>query len=155
MAQTVIHVSDLASHLDQEIGVSEWLTVSQERIDQFAEATDDRQWIHTDPERAARESPFGTTIAHGFLTLSLVTALFNQVVEIAGIRMGVNHGINNVRFMAPVPVGSRLRLRVSLMEVKELRIAVQSTWAVRIEREDHPKPACTAECVVRFFPDEA
>jgi acyl dehydratase len=155
MAQTVVHLSALADHVDQEVGSSDWLMVDQERINKFAEATDDHQWIHTDPERAAKESPFGGTIAHGFLTLSLITTLFENAVRVDGVRMGVNYGINAVRFMAPLPAGTRVRGRFRLAEVTEIRGGVQATWAVRVEREDFPKPCCTAECVVRLYPEEA
>jgi acyl dehydratase len=156
MPTTVVHLSTLAEHVDHEVGVSEWLLVDQARIDKFADATDDHQWIHTDPERAARESPFGGTIAHGFLTVSLITTLFEDAVRVDGVRMGVNYGINAVRFMAPLPAGARVRGRFRLLELTEVRGGgYQATWGVRVEREEFPKPCCTAECVVRLYPAEA
>jgi len=152
MAQTLVQLSELSSYLGQEVGTSDWLEVSQERIDTFARATDDFQWIHVDAERAARESPFGGTIAHGFLTLSLITTLFEKAVRVEGVGMGVNYGINAVRFMAPLPAGARVRGRFRLSELSEIRGGVQAVWAVRVERENFPKPCCTAECVVRLYP---
>jgi len=136
----------------QEIGVSDWFTVAQERIAQFAEATEDRQWIHLDRERAARESPFGTTIAHGFLTLSLVSHLMKQAIDIrSGIRLAVNYGVNRVRFPAPVPAGARIRARVAVGSVKELPDCIEAVFAVTIETEGGQKPSCAAECIVRYY----
>jgi acyl dehydratase len=152
MAQTLVQLSELSDHLGQEVGISDWLQVSQERIDTFARATDDFQWIHVDTERAARESPFGGTIAHGFLTVSLITTLFENAVKVEGVGMGVNYGINAVRFMAPLPAGTRVRGRFRLSELTEVRGGVQAVWTVKVERENFPKPCCTAECVVRLYP---
>src|SRR5207247_1065029 len=132
--------------------VSDWLEVSQARIDQFAEATADRQWIHVDPVRAASESPFKTTIAHGFLTLALVTALMASAITFIGIRIALNYGLNRVRFMAPVLAGARVRGRFSPLAVKHADGGVQVTWSVTIEREQGDKPCCTAEWIVRYYP---
>jgi acyl dehydratase len=134
-----------------EVGVSDWLEVSQARIDQFAEATGDQQWIHVDPERAARESPFKTTIAHGFLTLSLLSQMAEQAIPVEGIKMAVNYGLNGVRFTAPVPSGSRIRARFTLTEIADIQGGAQAIWTVAVEREGHTKPCCVAEWVVRYY----
>ena len=148
----IADVRALAGRIDQEIAVSEWLDVTQERIDRFAEATEDRQWIHVDGARAAEESPFKTTIAHGFLTLSLVSALGQRAMRVGGIRMAINYGLNRVRFMAPVPAGSRVRGRFTPMAVSPEGGSVQITWRVTIEREHVEKPCCVAEWLVRYYP---
>ena len=144
-------VARLSEHLGQEVAVSDWLEVSQERIDQFAEATEDRQWIHTDPERAARESPFKETIAHGFLTLSLLSELGKLAMSVGGVRMGINYGLNRVRFVRPVPAGSRIRGRFRLATLEEIKGGVQATWSVTVEREGGDKPCCVAEWLVRYY----
>ena len=144
-------VAKLAELVGREVGVSEWLEVSQGRIEQFAEATEDRQWIHTDPERAARESPFGTTIAHGFLTLSLLSELGRTAVAVRGVRMGINYGLNRVRFVSPVPAGSRVRGRFTLAAAKEFDGGMEVTWKVTVEREGGEKPCCVAQWLVRYF----
>ena len=149
----IADVRALAGRIDQEIAVSEWLDVTQERIDRFAEATEDRQWIHVDGARAAEESPFKTTIAHGFLTLSLVSALGQRAMRVGGIRMAINYGLNRVRFMAPVPAGSRIRGRFTPMAVSAEGGSVQITWRVTIEREHVEKPCCVAEWLVRYYPE--
>jgi acyl dehydratase len=142
----------LKEFVGREIGVSEWLRVSQERIAQFADATEDRQWIHLDRARAAAESPYGTTIAHGFLTLSLLSHFMADVVQISGgVRFAVNYGLNRVRFPAPVKVDSRIRARVSLLALKELGDAVEATFAVTVESEGLAKPTCVAEWMVRYY----
>jgi len=142
----------LKNLVGQELGASEWFTVTQERIAQFAEATEDRQWIHLDRERAVRESPFGTTIAHGFLTLSLVSHLMKQAIEIeSGIRLAVNYGLNRVRFPAPVTAGAKIRAKVALQAVKKLPECVEAVFAVTIETEATQKPSCVAECIVRYY----
>lgn len=133
------------------LGTSEWHTITQEAVDQFAEATGDHQWIHVDPVRAAAESPFGGPIAHGYLTLSLGPVLMTQVVQTAGVRMGVNYGCNRVRFMAPVPVGARLRLGVKLLAVDDIAGGVQSTYEFTFECEGAAKPSCVAEVVFRSY----
>lgn len=144
-------IRSLEHRLGEEVGVSPWVEVSQERIDSFAEATEDRQWIHTDPERAARESPFKTTIAHGFLTLSLLSEMGRTAVAVGGVRMGLNYGLNRVRFMSPVPAGSRVRGRFTLAEAEEIEGGVQATWKVTVEREGGEKPCCVAHWLVRYF----
>ena len=141
----------LRQHLGREVAVSDWLEVTQERINLFAEATEDRQWIHTDPARAARESPFRRAIAHGFLTLSLLSELGRTAVSVGGVRMGINYGLNRVRFVAPVPAGSRVRARFTLAELEEFKGGVQATWAVTVEREAGDKPCCAAEWLVRYY----
>ena len=140
----------LREHVGREVAVSDWLEVTQERINLFAEATEDRQWIHTDPERASRESPFGQTIAHGFLTLSLLSELGRMAMSVGGVRMGINYGLNRVRFVAPVPAGSRIRGRFKLAALEETKGGVQATWEVTVEREGGNKPSCVAEWLVRY-----
>jgi acyl dehydratase len=151
----MIEIADVRSvreHLGKEIGVSDWFEIEQARIDQFADATDDRQWIHVDPARASAESPFTTTIAHGFLTLSLLSALFGRTVRIGGLRMAVNYGLNRVRFTAPVPSGSRVRARFTPAAVEEARDSFQVIWSAIVEREHGEKPCCVAEWIVRYYP---
>lgn len=135
----------------REIGVSDWLTITQERIQQFAEATEDRQWIHVGSERAERESPYGTTIAHGFLTLSLLSHFMKGVLNVRGVRMGVNYGLNRVRFPAPVRAGSRIRARVSLDALKDLSHGCEAVFSFTVECEGSDKPSCAAEWIVRFY----
>ncbi|MCP9493611.1 MAG: MaoC family dehydratase [Pyrinomonadaceae bacterium MAG19_C2-C3] len=144
-------ITKLGELTGREVAVSGWLEVSQERINRFAEATDDRQWLHVDEERAARESPFKGTIAHGFLTLSLLSEMLHQAMHVGGVRMGLNYGLNRVRFISPVPAGSRLRGRFTLGQVEEIKGGVQVTWNVTIEREGADKPACAAEWLVRYY----
>jgi len=143
--------SALAAHVGQEIAVGDWLEVTQSRIAQFAEATDDRQWIHLDPTRAAAESPYGGTIAHGLLTLSLIVPFVERAVAIDGVRLTVNYGFNRVRFPSAVPAGARLRPRVTVGAVDHVSGGVQVTWHVTIEREGGDKPACVAEWVARLY----
>ena len=150
-----IDVVELADHLGDEVAVSDWLDITQQRIDRFAEATEDHQWIHVDPARAAAESPFHTTIAHGFLTLSLVSALARQALTIGRIRMAINYGVNRVRFISPVPAGSRIRGRFTLAAVDEAGGGIHVTWSVTVEREGADKPCCVAEWLVRYYPSEA
>ncbi len=140
----------LRAAVGTEIGVSDWLTIDQDRIDKFAAATDDPQWIHVDPERAAR-GPFGRTIAHGFLTLSLTVPLVDQVASVGGISMGINYGLNRVRFITPVPVGGRIRARVTLDSVSDIPGGVQAQRTVTVELEGADKPACVAESLVRYL----
>ncbi len=136
----------------REIGVTEWFRVTQERIEQFAEATEDRQWIHLDQARTSKESPYGTTIAHGFLTLSLVSHLMKEAIQIrSGVRLAVNYGLNRVRFPAAVRADSRIRARVTLLTLKELPDSVEATYTVTIESEKSEKPACVAEWIVRYY----
>lgn len=144
------NIAELANYAGKEVGVSDWLEVSQERIDQFAEASEDRQWIHIDRERA-RESTFKTTIAHGFLTLSLLSALARLAISVGGVRMGINYGLNRVRFVSPVPAGARIRGRFTLATVEEIKGGVQSMWNVTVECEGSEKPCCVAEWLVRYY----
>jgi acyl dehydratase len=144
-----IDLQRLRGHLGEELAVSDWIEVTQARIDQFAAATGDRQWIHVDPERAALESPFETTIAHGFLTLSLVSALARSAISTRA-RMAINYGVNRVRFITPVPAGSRLRGRFVPKLVEEEKGALQVTWSVTLEREGQTRPCCVAEWLVRY-----
>lgn len=142
----------LSDFVGREIAVTGWLTVTQERIRDFAEVTEDRQWIHVDRERAKRESPFGTTIGHGFLTLSLVSHFMREAIEIrGGIRMGINYGLNRVRFPSPVLADSQIRARVSLLSMKELPNAVEATFAISVEGQNSDKPHCVAEWIVRYY----
>ncbi len=144
-------VADLQAEVGKEVAISEWMTMEQGRVNQFAEATDDPQWIHIDVERAKRESPFGTTIAHGFLTLSLIPKLFESVVILPQGKMSINYGLNKVRFPSPVRVGSRLRGRFKLLEVEQLDGCMQSVWQMTLECEGVEKPACVAESVLRMY----
>ena len=145
-------MSALKSLAGQEIGVTDWLVVTQERIQQFAEATEDRQWIHFDRERAKRESPYRETVAHGFLTLSLLSFLMKQVIQIkSGIRMAVNYGLNRVRFPSPVRADSKIRGRFLLLSVKEVSDALEAVFAVTLEIEGTEKPCCVAEWIVRYY----
>ncbi len=141
---------DLRAAVGEEIGVSSWLTITQERIDQFAQATGDQQWIHIDPERAA-DGPFGTTIAHGFLTLSLMVPFMSELYRVEKRRLAVNYGLNKVRFPAPVPVGSRLRCRLSLASVDDVEGGVHITFGVVLERDGGDRPVCVAEQVTRVY----
>jgi len=145
-------VEQLKKLVGREIGVSDWLTVTQERIQQFADATEDRQWIHVDRERAERESPYRKTIALGFLTLSLLSRFMKDVLDIRGIRMGVNYGLNRVRFPAPVRSGSRIRARVTLLSLKDLPGGSEAIFSFTVECEGSDKPCCVAEWIVRFYP---
>ncbi len=142
----------LQEYAGREIGVSDWFAVTQNRIEQFAEATEDRQWIHVDRERAARESPYRATIAHGFLTLSLLSHLVKQVFQIrGGLRMTVNYGLNRVRFPAPVRADSQIRVRVTLQSLKQLPDSVEAVFLLSAEVRDSDKPCCVAEWVVRYL----
>jgi acyl dehydratase len=142
-------ISELAAAAGEELGTSDWLTVDQERINTFADATDDHQWIHVDTERAAA-GPFGGTIAHGMLTLSLLSAFLPQIVRVDGVAMVINYGLNKVRFPAPVPAGSRLRATSRLTAVKPIDGGVQAELTTTIEIEHGAKPACVAESVLRY-----
>jgi len=150
--KTFQNLSDLAACVGQEIAVSDWITITQQQVNLFADATGDHQWIHVDLEKAAA-GPFGGTIAHGFLTLSLLPRFFESSFEIIESRMGVNYGLNKVRFMAPVPVGSRLRARMRLLSADPVDAGgFQMAWEVTIEREGAIKPVCVAESLVRRYP---
>ncbi|MBA6437962.1 MULTISPECIES: MaoC family dehydratase [Streptomyces] len=152
MAEPRIFTSpdELRSAVGEELGPSDWLEIDQKRIDLFADATGDHQWIHVDPEKAAA-GPFGTTIAHGYLTLSLLPLFTPQLLRVEGVRMGINYGVNKVRFPSPVPVGSRLRATGRIVEAAEVKDGLQMTLTVTLEREGADKPACVAESVVRFY----
>ena len=145
-------LSELAALVGEEVATSDWITVTQEQINQFAEATGDHQWIHVDVERA-KAGPFGAPIAHGFLTLSLLPKFFESAMEIVHSRIGVNYGLNKVRFTAPVPVGSRLRARMKLLKCEPIdNKGVQMNWEVAVEKEGTAKPVCIAESIVRRYP---
>ncbi len=141
-------LEDLTALVGQEIGVSDWIAVDQPRIQAFADATEDQQWIHTDPARAA-DGPFGTTIAHGFLTLSLLPRFYETAFRVREVRMGINYGLDRVRFPAPVPVGSRLRGRFVLKRLEAIEGGVQMMVEVTVEREAGGKPVCIAESLTR------
>ena len=144
------HLADLQARVGEEVGLSAWITVDQKRINQFADATGDHQWIHIDAERAA-EGPFGTTIAHGFLTLSLLPEMSASAFQVLDTRMGVNYGLDRVRFPAPVPSGSRLRGRFKLLKYEPLDGGAQLTVEVTMEREGSAKPVCVAESLARRY----
>ena len=145
-------LAELAACVGQVVAVSDWLTITQSQVNLFADATGDHQWIHVDPEKAAK-GPFGAPIAHGFLTLSLIPRFFESSFEIVGSRMGVNYGLNKVRSTAPVPVGSRLRAQMLLLASEAIaNDGVQMTWQVTVEREGSDKPVCVAESLVRRYP---
>jgi acyl dehydratase len=148
--RTFDKVTDLQALVGQPVATSDWITVTQARIDQFAQATGDHQWIHIDPVRAAA-GPFGTTIAHGFLTLSLLPEMGASAMQVLDTKMGVNYGLNRVRFPAPVPSGSRLRGHFKLLSYEPLDGGAQLTMEVTMEREGSPKPVCVAESVARRF----
>ncbi len=151
MKKTFRSHSDITACIGQEVAVTDWVEITQERIDLFARATGDHQWIHVDPERAA-QGPFGTTIAHGFLTLSLLAQFMGEAYAIEGAQMGVNYGLNKVRFPAPVPVGSRLRARLKLLGTEPVAPGgLQMAWEVTLEREGAAKPVCVAESLVRSY----
>ena len=145
------NLEELSAKVGQEVVVSDWIEITQQRIDQFAEATGDHQWIHVDVERARRESPFGTTIAHGFLTLSLLSHFLNHSLEFGNSKMGVNYGCNRLRFTAPVKAGSRLRARFKLKEFQRIEGGAQMTWDVAMECEGQQKPVLVAEWVGRRY----
>ncbi|MFG2312522.1 MaoC family dehydratase [Streptomyces sp. NPDC048566] len=148
--RTFATVDELRGAVGEPLGYTDWVEIDQKRIDLFAEATGDHQWIHVDPERAAT-GPFGTTIAHGYLTLSLLPLFGPQLIAVAGVKMGVNYGTNKVRFPAPVPVGSRLRSTAAITAVDDVPGGVQVTVAFTVEREGGDKPVCVAESVSRYY----
>ncbi|MGE5794798.1 MAG: MaoC family dehydratase [Bacteroidota bacterium] len=151
MPKQTIHIDELAQWVGREVATSDWLEITQERIDKFADAAGDHQWIHVDRERAARESGFGRTIAHGFLTLSVLSQLRGDSIEVSGQRMGINYGLNRLRFTSPVPSGSRVRARFVLAALDPIEGGVQSTWNVTVEREGGDKPALVAEWLTRHY----
>jgi acyl dehydratase len=144
-------LAELPPLVGQEVAVSDWITITQQQVNLFAEATGDHQWIHVDVERA-RAGPFGAPIAHGFLTLSLLPRFFESALDVRGVRMGVNYGLNRVRFTAPVPVGSRLRATLKLLDCQDIPDnGMQMTWLVTVQREGSDKPVCVAESLTRRY----
>jgi len=144
-------LAQLPALVGQEVAVSDWIPITQQQVDQFAEATGDHQWIHVDVERA-KAGPFGGPIAHGFLTLSLIPRFFESAIAIRDTRMGVNYGLNRVRFTAPVPVGSRLRASLKLLDCEPIAgNGMQATWLVTVQREGSDKPVCVAESITRRY----
>jgi acyl dehydratase len=145
-------VESLTDYVGREIGVTGWLHVTQERILKFAEATGDHQWIHVDPERAKRESPYGATIAHGFLTLSLMSHFMREAIQLPNdVRQTINYGLNRVRFPAPVHAGEKIRARVRLQSCRELPDSVEAVFDITIETEGAEKPCCVAEWILRYY----
>jgi acyl dehydratase len=153
MPPLVLETPDLLKgHVGRELAVTDWFLMTQERILQFADATEDHQWIHVDRDRAQAESPFGTTIAHGFLTLSLLSHFMQQALQIrGGVRLAINYGLNRVRFPAPARVGSKLRAHVTLHSFKEMRSAREAIFSISVEVEGGEKPCCVAEWIVLYF----
>ena len=151
MTTTVKGLDGLKEMVGQHLGYSDWMEITQDQVDRFADATGDHQWIHTDPERAAKESPFGGPIAHGYLTLSLAPVLLSSVMRVEGISMGVNYGLNKLRFPAPVPVGGKLRVGATLAEVDDIPGGAQAAIDIVFEVEGQDKPACVAQAVYRYY----
>jgi acyl dehydratase len=150
----MIEIADirrLDADIGRELAVGDWIEITQARIDQFAMATEDRQWIHVDAPRASIESPYGGPIAHGFLTLSLVPAMLGGAIGFRGVRMAINYGLNRARFVSPVPVGSRIRGRFTALAVSERTDCIDVTWSVTVEREGGDKPCCVAESIIRYY----
>ncbi len=151
MAKTTINgIDELKTRVGDELGVSEWRDVTQADIDKFAEVTGDDQWIHVDPERA-KDTPFGGTIAHGYYTLSLAPVFSYELFELTGVAMGINYGANKVRFPAPLPVGSRVRMRMTLQDVQDIPGGAQMTMLLTFERDGGDKPVCVAETLSRVY----
>ncbi len=148
----IASLEELTALTGTEVGLSDWIEITQERINTFADATSDHQWIHVDAERCKRESPFGGPVAHGFLTLSLLPAMFENAIRMLDVRMALNYGLNKVRFPAPVPVDSRLRARLTLASVEEIEGGAQLVWSVAVECEGTARPVCVAEFVMRRYP---
>ncbi len=148
-------LAELATLIGTEVAVSDWRLVSQADIEAFAQGTGDHQWIHVDPERAARESPFGITIAHGFLTLSLLPRLMSDCVELGGIAFAINYGINRMRLPAPVPSGSQVRGRFELSSLRATRKAAHATWTCTVECSGQERPVCVAEWLMHYVPQSA
>jgi len=149
--KTNMSLAQMREKIGQELLVTEWMPILQDRIQKFAEATGDHQWIHVDPERCKTESPFGAPIAHGFLTLSLLPEMMGSLIFLTDTKLTVNYGLNKVRFITPVPVGSLVRGRITLLKLDDVADAVQSTWSVTIERERSDKPVCVAESLMRHY----
>ncbi len=154
MATVFESPAELKAAVGKHLGYSDWLEISQDRIDRFAEATGDHQWIHVDPERA-KSGPFGTTIAHGYLTQSLVNHFLPQIVEVRGISMGINYGADRLRFPAPVPVNSRVRGGAELLEVEEIKGTVQTKVRVTVEIQGSERPACVIDTISRYYPKDS
>jgi len=150
MTTTVDGLEAFHDLVGKQVGYSDWQTITQERVNLFADATDDHQWIHVDPERA-KEGPFGGAIAHGYLTLSLAPVLLNKILRVDNMKFGVNYGANKVRFPTPVPVGSELRMGVTIANAEDVEGGVQVTYDMVFEVRDTPKPACVAQVVYRYF----
>lgn len=149
--KTFASLADLAACVGQDVAATEWVEITQHQVQQFADATGDHQWIHVDVDRA-QQGPFGAPIAHGFLTLSLLSQFFDRTIAVTSVRMGVNYGLNKVRFMAPVPVGSRLRAHLHLQSATPIEgNGLQLQWNVTLEREGSEKPVCAAESLVRLY----
>jgi len=153
MPHVIRTLEEAQALVGQELGVSQWIVVDQERINLFADATEDHQWIHVDPEKA-KDGPFGACVAHGYLTLSLVNYFLPQLIDVQGIKMGVNVGLDRVRFPSPVTVGSRIRGSGEIIAVEEIKGAIQSVVRVTVEIEGSDKPACVADTISRYFPAE-
>ena len=150
--RTIETLEELMALEGRELGASGWIEITQQQIDQFADLTSDHQWIHIDPERAAKESPYGTTVAHGFFSLSLISSLLRHLVRLRGdFQRLINYGLNKVRFPSPVPAGARIRGRFRLQSVREVEDGVQMIWLVQIEREGSEKPCVAAEWVTRAY----
>lgn len=154
MTRVITSIEDAKALEGQEVGLSDWAVIDQNRIDQFAEATADHQWIHVDTERAARELPDGKTIAHGYLTLALIPALTGSFVEVKNLTRAINFGLNKVRFYTPLPSGARVRARATVLQARRRAGALLLTSEVRIEIENERKPACVAETLGMYFFDE-
>lgn len=151
MTIAIKNIVELKNLVGREVAVSDWLEVSQARINQFAEATGDNQWIHVDAKRAKIESPFGQTVAHGFLTVALLSELAQTAMQIGGVTMAINYGLNRVRFIAPVLSDSKIRARFALGEIKDFSGGVKAVWNVTVESEIGEKPCCIAEWLVRYY----
>jgi acyl dehydratase len=152
MQRVINGIEELRGLVGQEVAASEWFEVAQSRINSFADTTEDHQWIHVDAERARTESPFKNTIAHGFLTLSLISHLAKLALDVRGdFKMGINYGLNRVRFPSPVPAGSRIRARFALQSIEDISGGAQITWSVTVEVEGTPKPCLAAEWLVRYY----
>ena len=152
MTATVLNgIDEVRAAVGRHLGFSDWMAITQEQVDRFADATGDHQWIHVDPERARAESPFGGPIAHGYLTLSLSNHFLPQIVDVRGVSMGVNYGCNRVRFPGPVPVGSKVRAGAELMAVDDIPGGVQTTMLITVEREGATKPVCVIESLSRYL----
>ena len=149
---TTTTLAELPSFKGKELGTSDWFEITQERVNTFADATDDHQWIHVDVERAKAESPFRGPIGHGFLTLSLFVPMWSQILTVTDVKMGVNYGLNKVRFPSAVRAGSQVRARVTLLSAKESPEFVDAVFLIYVESQSSPKPCCVAEWLVRYYP---